>query len=319
MSESKTIELGYVCDPIFKEHLTSPGHPERPERIDAVDRAISVAKERINLVQLPIREARPEELALVHPEDYIAWVKESCESGTPRLDVDTSVCRDSYRIASFSAGAALEGVDHVLGSERRRAFCGARPPGHHAEKARAMGFCLFNNAALAAEYAICRSEVERVLIIDWDVHHGNGTQEIFYDRGDVFYFSTHQVPLYPGTGAAQESGWGPGEGKTLNIPLRPGAGDDEILYAFREQLAPQARDFGPDLVIVSAGFDGHAMDPLSNTEISTSGFGQLTRVVVEIAEEHSQGKIVSILEGGYDLDTLSDCVQTHLFELSNTV
>jgi acetoin utilization deacetylase AcuC-like enzyme len=223
---------------------------------------------------------------------------------------------DSFRVAKLATGGALAAVDRVMDGTVDNAFVAARPPGHHALPDRAMGFCLINHVAVAARYVQKKYGLERVLIVDWDVHHGNGTQDIFYSDPSVFYFSTHQWPHYPGSGAAAETGSGAGIGATLNVPLAKGDGDAEIVAAFADKLIPAAKSFRPDFVLVSAGFDGHRGDPLAGLEVTAVGYGELTRIVVDIANEYARGRLVSLLEGGYDLTALSRSVETHLLQLS---
>jgi len=261
-------------------------------------------------------EVAADDLILVHDPSYIAHVDEACAGGAGIVDsMDTAICPASARIARLAAGSVLELGRRVATGELRRGFAAVRPPGHHAERDLAMGFCLFGNVAVAARALQQRHGIGRVLIVDWDVHHGNGTQHIFEDDPGVFYFSCHQFPLYPGTGAASERGRGEGSGATLNCPLPPGAGDDEFLTALREALVTAADAFEPDLVIVSAGFDAHRRDPLAQLEVGTEAFGEATRIVRGIADKHAGGKLLSVLEGGYDLDALSDSVTTHVAEL----
>jgi acetoin utilization deacetylase AcuC-like enzyme len=257
--------------------------------------------------------ASDETVALVHNPDYVQWVRESCQQGRRCLDHgDTTVCEDSYRIALLAVGAVTAAADWVMEKEGRRAFCAIRPPGHHAEVAGAMGFCLFNNIAIGARYLQKNRGVEKVLIVDWDVHHGNGPQNAFYADPSVLYFSVHQYPHYPGTGRASETGSGTGKGYTINVPLPPGSGDEEYLWAFREKLVPAAEFFHPEMVLISAGFDAHRDDPLSAMAVTDDGFAELTEIVKSIADEHSHGKLISVLEGGYHLSSMPASVATHL-------
>jgi acetoin utilization deacetylase AcuC-like enzyme len=308
--------VGLVLDPVFEEHDTGPGHPERPERLARVRAGLEAAGLEDRCVRVEPVEVDDDDLALVHERAYVSRVGEACASGAGVVDsMDTAVCPSSARIARLAAGSVLELGRRIATGELARGFAAVRPPGHHAEADLAMGFCLFGNVAVAARALQRRHGVGRVLIVDWDVHHGNGTQHIFEHDSSVFYFSCHQYPLYPGTGAASELGRGEGTGATLNCPLAPGAGDDEFLAALREALVGAASAFDPDLVIVSAGFDAHRSDPLAQLEVGTEAFGEATRVVRGIADRHAGGKLLSVLEGGYDLDALSDSVTTHLAEL----
>jgi len=243
-------------------------------------------------------------------------VRSLCERGIPFIDLDTVISRESYEVARLAAGAAVSGVDHVFKGEGANAFAFVRPPGHHATADRAMGFCLFNNAAIGARYAQARYGAERALVIDWDVHHGNGTQDIFYDDPSVFYFSTHQFPYYPGTGSKGETGAGKGEGTTLNIPLPAHTSAASHREAFREALKIIEERFPPDLIIISAGFDSRRGDPLGNLMLEDRDFAEMTKEVMGLAERTASGRVVSILEGGYNLDTLGETVRTHVEALS---
>jgi acetoin utilization deacetylase AcuC-like enzyme len=309
-------DVGLVLDPVFEEHDTGPGHPERPERLERVRAILESAGLAARGCRVEPVEATEDVLTLVHDASYVARVGESCSGGASVLDsMDTAICPASARIARLAAGTVLELCRRVAEGELSRAFAAVRPPGHHAERDLAMGFCLFNNVAVAARALQRRHGIGKVLVADWDVHHGNGTQHIFEDDPSVFYFSCHQSPLYPGTGAASEQGRGEGLGTTLNLPLDPGSGDAEFLEAIDDGLRQAAESFEPDFVLLSAGFDAHRSDPLAQLEVSTEAYGKATRVVREIADRHAEGRLVSVLEGGYDLDALSEAVSTHLAEL----
>jgi len=309
-------EVGWVLDPVFEAHDTGPGHPEMPERLARVRATLESAGLAARGRRVEPVEADEDVLTLVHDAAYVARVEESCTGGASVLDsMDTAICPVSARIARLAAGSVLELCRRVAEGELSRGFAAVRPPGHHAERDLAMGFCLFNNVAVAARVLQRRHGIGRVLIADWDVHHGNGTQHIFEDDPSVFYFSCHQFPLYPGTGAASEQGRGQGLGTTLNRPLDPGSGDAEFVEALDAGLREAAESFKPDFVLVSAGFDAHRRDPLAQLEVSTEAFGEATRVVREIADRHARGRLVSVLEGGYDLDALSESVATHVAEL----
>ena len=225
---------------------------------------------------------------------------------------DTPICEASYAVATEAAGGVLAAIDAVMAGEVRNAFCAVRPPGHHATTDKAMGFCLLNNVAIAARYIQKQKKLPKVLIVDWDVHHGNGTQDIFYEDPRVFYFSVHRYPFYPGTGGADQQGAGEGQGLTLNVPLPAGSGDRDFEQAFTEKLVPAARQFRPDFVLISAGFDAHQNDPLGGMRVTAEGYGKLTRIVKQIAEENCHGRLVSVLEGGYNLDGLAASVEMHL-------
>jgi acetoin utilization deacetylase AcuC-like enzyme len=288
------------ADPAMERHDPGAGHPERPDRLAAVCNA---------LVGMPGTEVRApvaatrEQIARVHTADHIARV-EAVRGRTASLDPDTHVSPQSVEAAYLAAGATAGAVDAVLRGDDRHAFALVRPPGHHAESHVAMGFCLFNNVAVAAEQALA-SGCERVLVVDWDVHHGNGTQESFYERDDVLFFSTHQFPFYPGTGDVAESGSGRGAGYTVNVPLPAGCDDHDYSAAFSDVLVPIADAFRPDLVLVSAGFDAHRRDPLAEMRATEEGYAMMAAVVRDIADRHARGRIVLTLEGGYDLDALA--------------
>ena len=257
-----------------------------------------------------------EELALAHTRPYIQLAEREVKSGAEVLSTgDTDICPRSYEVALRATGTCLNAVDLVMSAKTKNAFCIVRPPGHHASANRGMGFCLFNNIAVAARYARQKYGIERVLIADWDVHHGNGTQDIFYRDPSVFFFSTHQSPWYPGTGAANETGDGPGKGTTLNCPFPSGAGRDEILGVFDKRLKPRMSEFRPDLVLISAGFDSRAGDPLGQFRLTDTDFADLTTLMMEIADQYASGRLISILEGGYNLDGLEKAVYAHTHSL----
>ena len=257
------------------------------------------------------------QLALVHPFGYVRSVEERCGGGLSVLDSgDTVVCPESYQVALQAVGGVVLAVEKVFASEIRNAFCAGRPPGHHAEREEAMGFCLFNNAAIAARAAQKHFGAERVLILDWDVHHGNGTQRIFESDPTVHYISLHQYPLYPGTGAKNEIGVGDGLGTTTNFPLDAGGGDKIYMEIFNNVLPDIVMGFKPDFIILSVGFDAHVRDPLANMNVSTECFSKMTEVMTALAAETCCRKLVSILEGGYDLQGLSESVEVHLIQLS---
>jgi len=295
---------GYVYHPIYLEH-NDPTHCERKERLQRIMRSLESSG---TLARLTPIEATPLDLELLstmHDPNYIKRVEMVAESGGGMLDPDTYVNAHSYQAALMAAGGVVNAVEAVLAGRVDNAFALVRPPGHHALRGRGMGFCLFNNVALAAQYAIEQHGLSRVLIADFDVHHGNGTQDAFYERDDVLYFSTHQYPHYPGTGHWKERGQGRGEGYTVNVPLPYGVGDEGYAQAFEEILLPLARRYHPNLILVSAGYDAHWADPLAGMRLSTAGFHRLTTTLVSLAEELCQGRLVLTLEGGYDLGALS--------------
>ena len=301
---SKEVLVFY--DEAMLAHDPGGGHPERPQRLEAIHRALDAAS--LDSVQWtkPPRATR-EQLERVHSSAYVDAI-DGLRGRSTQLDPDTAVSTGSVEAAYLAAGAAVAAVEQVIAAYARSAFALVRPPGHHAEADRGMGFCLFNNIAVAAAHGVTALGCERVLIVDWDVHHGNGTQHTFYGRDDVLYFSSHRDPFYPGTGSLEEAGIGPGEGFTVNVPLPPGLGDDEFVSVYREILAPIAETFRPDLVLVSAGFDAHGDDPLGGMNVTEDGFATVCRLVREIAARHSDGRLVLVLEGGYDLGGLSASV-----------
>ena len=303
---------GLIADPISKEHFTGLHHPERLERFDA---ALSALHD-LDLPKLPVRPAIEDEIALCHGRKYLRTVEREVMAGFHELSTgDTVICARSLDVALHAVGAALNAVDAVVNRKVQNAFCIVRPPGHHATPDRGMGFCIFNNVAIAARYAQRQHRVDRVLIADWDVHHGNGTQDIFYADGTVFFFSTHQSPWYPGTGAVDETGYDAGEGWTMNCPFPSGAGRHEILGAFQQKLMAAAERVRPELVLISAGFDSRAGDPLGQFQLTDPDFQDLTNVMLEIADKHAHGRLVSLLEGGYNLSGLASAVRAHVSAL----
>ncbi|MBX3532481.1 MAG: histone deacetylase family protein [Rhizobiaceae bacterium] len=297
--------------PIFLEHLTPPGHPERPDRLRAIERMLD--DERFAGLD---RQAAPQgdeaTILYAHPQSHLDKIKAAVPAeGRVRIDGDTSMSPKSFEAALHAIGAANAAVDDVFSGAADNVFVAARPPGHHAEKVTAMGFCLFNNAAIAARHAQRAHGIERVAIVDWDVHHGNGTQDIFWDDPTVLYASTHQMPLYPGTGAKDERG----AGNVFNAPLAPRTGSDLFREAFRSVVIPALDAFRPELVIVSAGFDAHHRDPLAEINLTEDDFDWATGELMEAAGRHSKNRLVSLLEGGYDLQGLSFSVAAHVQRL----
>ncbi len=300
--------IGFAFHSSFLAHGTGPGHPERPERLTAICQHLQAVRLWDQLIPLSPPAAARDVIELIHSAAYVRQVHEACQQGPVALDPDTMASPGSWEAALRAVGAVTLAIDQVVAGELQAAFCAVRPPGHHALATRAMGFCLFNNVAIGARYAQQRHRLARILIVDWDVHHGNGTQAVFFDDPSVLYFSTHQYPFYPGTGHGEETG----AGSILNVPLPVGAGDGELLRAFNEVLRPRALAFQPDLVLISAGFDAHRDDPLAGLCVTEQGYGALTRVVREIAHACCGGRLVSVLEGGYDLPALGRSVEAHL-------
>lgn len=312
-----------IYDPIFLEHITPKNHPDKPQRMEMAMKVLEALGwlEREGLLLLAPRAASEDELATVHERTYIHEVEEAARKVaedannsdgrlTRRFATDTYVSAKSYEAALKAAGAPLTAIDAIMKGEVDNAYCLVRPPGHHAVAESAMGFCLFNNIAVAARYAIDTYGLERVMIIDFDVHHGNGTQEMFYDDPRVLYFSTHQAPFYPGTGLSDERGEGAGEGTTINVPLPALTGYETFEPVFRQVMAPAADRFDPQLILVSAGFDAHWDDPLGQMNLSTAGFSQLIRIIIEEAQFLCNGRLVMVQEGGYSLDAMGGCVAT---------
>jgi acetoin utilization deacetylase AcuC-like enzyme len=304
---------GVVIDPRYLEHDTGPGHPERPDRIAVLLPLLRAAAERYPM--LPPRAASGDEIALVHDPAYVEEVAATEHKARFAFDADTPTCPRSYAIACLAAGGVLVLLDAVMARQIDNGFAIVRPPGHHAERKRAMGFCLFNNVAIGAAYLRRRYGLQRILIVDWDVHHGNGTQHIFEHEAGVLYVSTHQYPYYPGTGAMDEVGRGAGEGYTVNLPFPAGFGDADYAEAFVRIIEPIAHQFEPQFVLISAGFDAHARDPLGGMLVTETGFRFMARSMLGIAREHAGGRCAAVLEGGYDLRAIQDSTTEVLNEL----
>ena len=304
---SVSSKVGLVYNPIFLEHDTGD-HVENSQRLVSIMSLLDRSGITQKATAIPTRPATMEELLSVHSDRHIATVERTSQKGGGWLDGDTVMAPPSYEAALHAAGGLIEAVDTVLQGNTGSAFALVRPPGHHATQNRAMGFCLFNNIAVAARSALKR--VDRVLIVDFDVHHGNGTQDMFYEDPCVLYFSTHQYPHYPGSGDVDETGSGSGKGTTVNVPFPALCGDEEYLRALNEVLVPAARRFRPQLIMVSAGYDAHWADPLASMQVTTTGYAQMTAILKDLASELCQGRIVFTLEGGYDLSALSQSVKS---------
>jgi len=310
--------VAFVYHPDYLLHEPPFDHPESPARLTAIMEHLR--KTGLLEMMVPVVPSYTDNgyIGRVHTPEYLQRLEMACRRGDLTLDAeDTYLCRNSYSIALLSAAGAMAGAEAVLTGWARRAFCALRPPGHHAGRDAGMGFCLLNNVAIAARYLQARHGVSRVLIVDWDVHHGNGTQSIFLEDPSVFFFSIHEHPsfLYPGTGRRWETGKGAGEGATLNAPMPPGAGDEDYRHAFEHMLRPAMERFRPEVILVSAGFDCHKDDPLADMQVTGEGFRYMTRFVVETAERHCGGRVVSLLEGGYELESLTSSVEIHIREL----
>jgi acetoin utilization deacetylase AcuC-like enzyme len=297
------------------DHFAGAGHPERAERLTAILDALKGSDLMSSLVELTPSPCPREHIEAVHTSRLIDSIEGLCAPSIRRIDADTAVSEKSFEAALFAAGAGVAAADAVMDEKIDNAFCAVRPPGHHAETDRAMGFCLLNNVAIAARYLQRARGIGKILIIDWDVHHGNGTQEIFYEDPSVMLFSSHQYPYYPGTGSMEEGGNGEGKTFTVNAPLRAGCGDSEYEEVYEKMLSPIADVFRPDFVLISAGFDAHASDPLASMRLTDEGYAKLTRMAVDIAEKHCGGRLISMLEGGYDL-ALGTSVLAHIEVLS---
>lgn len=306
-------KTGFVYHPAYLDHEMGAGHPESPDRLRAILHQLEQSDTASQLLKITPRKAEDEWIMKVHTPEYVARLTQHAPtSGRVFLDPDTSMSPGSLSAAYLAAGGALAAVDAIMSKHVDHVFCAVRPPGHHAEAGRAMGFCLFNNVAIAARYIQQKYGLKRVLIVDWDVHHGNGTQHSFEDDPSVLFFSTHQYPHYPGTGRATERGKGRGEGFTINVPMEAGGGDEEYREIFLNALVPAADDFKPDFVIISAGFDAHRDDPLASMSLTETGYADLTGIVAAIAKRHASGRILSSLEGGYNLRALAASVDAHI-------
>jgi acetoin utilization deacetylase AcuC-like enzyme len=306
---------GLVSDSRFRQHDPGPGHPERPERLLVLEELFASDRFR-DLPRIDARAALEDEVERVHTAELLEAVADSAGRPYTSFDGDTTASAGSFEAACLAAGAAIELADAVHDRQVDSGFAALRPPGHHAERDRAMGFCLFNNVAIVARHLQARRGVERVLILDWDVHHGNGTQHSFYSDPAIMYVSLHQYPFYPGTGAADECGVGSGAGRTVNVPMPSGCSDPEYYAALRDVILPVAREFDPQFVLVSAGFDAHEIDPLASMCLSTDAYTGMTHAMTSLADECADGRLLMLLEGGYSLEALRDSVAVVLDALA---
>ena len=317
-NEEQKPAIGWHWSEDYLRHDTGPGHVENPHSYQVLGEALTKTAKALDTTFIPNRKVTQEELLRCHPQEYLDLVHADVNSSATQLRTgDTEICPASEEVAMLGAGAGLSAIEAVLENKVQRAFVAVRPPGHHATADRGMGFCLYNNVALMARHAQESFGIERVLIVDWDVHHGNGTQDIFYSDESVFFFSTHQEGIYPHSGAREETGAGKGEGAIMNFPLPAGSGIDQFLKIFNLSLVPAMEEFQPELVLISAGFDASVNDLLGDLRLTSEDFATLTRIVVDIANRWAQGRVVSILEGGYHPDDLAACGSAHLKALAD--
>ncbi len=310
------MSTGLLYSPRFLEHDTGPGHPERPERIQAIIDNLSETNliNRLTVINPEIRD--PQLPQIVHDSAYLKRIALSCDRGDQYIDsFDNAISEESFQVALLAANAAAQGVDHIMETPENNAVVLPRPPGHHAEYSQAMGFCLFNNVAVAARYAQQKYSITKITIVDFDVHHGNGTQHLFEADPNILYTSIHRYPFYPGTGAKNETGRGDGLGKTVNYPLDQGRGNSEYLDLIDNSMAEKIIGFKPELLILSAGFDAHELDPLGGMVVSTDGFRKISQRLFKIGSECCSGRILSVLEGGYSLQGISESMNVHIQEL----
>ena len=303
------MKVGFVYDPIYLKHDTGQ-HVENAGRLEAIISHLEQTQLKQQLTLIKPRAASIEELTLVHEKQHISHIQDIAQRGGGWLDADTVMSPNSYEVALYAAGGAMRATEAVMNGEVNSAFALVRPPGHHATPQRATGFCLFNNVAIAAKYALDKYNVEHIAIIDFDVHHGNGTQDTFYDDPQILYISTHQYPFYPGTGAVYDTGIGAAKGTTINIPLPVGCGDTEYLQAFEQIIVPAVRHFKPQIILVSAGYDAHWADGLALMQVSITGFDQMVTIIKTLAEELCSGHLVFTLEGGYNVTALAASIRT---------
>ena len=318
-AKQNKLVTGFLYDPRYLNHDTGVGHPERRDRLVATMDYLEKQEWFSKLRQLSPRNVDQKWVEEIHAPDYIARAADACHRGMPYLDVlDVSICEDSYDIAMLAVGGVLQLADQMMAGAICNGFGLIRPPGQHAENRMALGFCLFNNIAILARYLQKQYGLDKILILDWDVHHGNGTQHTFEDDPTVFYVSLHQYPFDPGSGASSETGTGRGRGATLNCPMAAGATDEDYRAAFMAKILPSVKSYKPEVVLISAGFDAHMNDPLAQINLSTGFYGWMSKRMMEVANDHAGGRLISILEGGYDLEALAHCVAKHLTVLSGS-
>ena len=309
------LRTGIVCDDRYLRHGEGFYHPESPRRLEAVYAMLDRPDMDGKYVSIPARYATPEEIGLVHSKSYIGLIASTAGKGNFSLDPDTQTTPESYDTAKLAVGGVFSAIDGVMTGEVDNAFALVRPPGHHASEHQAAGFCLFNNVAIGARYALSKYGLQRILIVDWDLHHGDGTQGIFYGDKKVLYFSTHQYPAYPGSGVLSETGQGEGRGYTINVPLKARSDDSLYVKAFRSILQPVAMKFKPELILLSAGFDSYFQDPLGDMRVTAKGYVYMTRILMDIAAACCQGRLVAVLEGGYHVEGLTESIKAMLREM----
>lgn len=306
------MKCAIVYHPDYLTHKTGLDHPESPDRLKAVIRRLDETGFLKKLILIEPNPAREEEILLVHSKRHFEAIKNAWDNGGTTLTPDTPISEESYRIALLAAGGVLTGIDKIMAKEIDNGMALVRPPGHHATPDKAMGFCLFNNVAIGAKYLQKKYGIAKVLIVDWDLHHGNGTQDAFYEDPTVLYFSIHQYPHYPGTGSAREKGEGKGAGFTINVPVMGDTPADEFMKKFKDALYDKAIEFSPDFILISAGFDAHKDDPLGNLMLTEASYAEMTKIILDIANTCCQGRVLSALEGGYNLNALAISVEAHL-------
>ncbi len=305
-------KTGIIYHPDYLKHDTGFGHPESPYRLTSILDRLRDSGLLNELTIIEPTSAKEEDILLVHTREHLEMVKDAWDEGLTALTPDTPISEDSFRVALLAVGGILTGIDRIISGEIKNGMALVRPPGHHATPDQAMGFCLFNNVAIGARHLQKMHGIKKVLIVDWDLHHGNGTQEAFYDDPSVLYFSTHQYPHYPGTGSYHETGEGKGEGYTINAPMLAGTPSEEFMKKFREALYERALEFSPEFILISAGFDAHKDDPLGGLLLTENSYAEMTRIVLNISEKCCKGRVLSALEGGYNLDALALSVLAHL-------